>query len=502
MVGPDYAPPVAPIAPAWLEETTATAVADGHDADAQLATWWTVFDDPVLDRLIADALAQNLTLRAAGLRVVEARARRGIAVGEFFPQTQKVGGDIGATRISDNSAASTSDNSYAFNDAFFTAAWELDFWGKFRRGIESADAELLATIADYDAIVVSLLADVATDYVLVRSLQERVGYARANVQLQSETLALTELRFRGGAVSELDVATARSTLASTQALVPQFEDGLRQATMALCVLLGRTPSDLAAELGGVGPIPTPPPSIALGVPADLLRRRPDVRRAERIAAAASAEIGVAEADFYPAVTLAGSTGFASSDAMVMGRTPGLNNIFDASSFQGFIGLNVSMPILNYGRIANNVRAKAALFEQAAVDYQNTVLRAAADVESSLSSFLRNRQRAEFLADGVKASRRSVELSVLQYGAGATDFIRVDQAQSALALQQDALALARALAALGCVNTFRALGGGWTSVGSGAPNQSFVPPETVRELKSLTGWGDLLDGDTATRDAKP
>jgi NodT family efflux transporter outer membrane factor (OMF) lipoprotein len=485
MVGPDYERPDASVNGTWLSPTGAAPEAAIDDTP-----WWEHFNDPVLTELINEAYGQNLSLRLAGLRVLEARAARGIAVGQFFPQTQEAFGSVDATEISDNEGFPGGDGSFSTARVGIQAAWELDFWGRFRRGIESANAELEFTVADYDAVLVALTAEVATNYILIRSLEERLTFARANVTLQAETLELTRVRFDAGKVSELDVSTARSTLANTQALVPDLENALRQTKLSLCILLGRTPSELESELapmeGAVAGVPEAPSNIAAGIPADLLRRRPDVRAAERIAAAQSARIGVATADLFPSIALAGSTGFISSD--IAGSD--LDDIFDADSFAGFIGLQINWPVLNYGRIRNNIRVQDARFEQAVAAYQDSVLRAAADVEAGLSDFLRSRERSEFLAEAVDASERSVELSLIQYRAGAVDFIRVNIAQSDLVVQQDSLVSARAAIALGAVRTYRALGGGW-EIRAGA---EFIDPETAERMRSRTNWGDILQPD--------
>jgi NodT family efflux transporter outer membrane factor (OMF) lipoprotein len=485
MVGPDYKKPAAPLPDAWLD--LAGSAAGDRAEDAQ---WWTRFDDPVLNALVAQALRQNLTLRQAGLRVIEARAQRGISVGEFFPQTQAATAQAAANQLSANTPVGLGDRSFNNYSVGLEAAWELDFWGRFRRGIETADAALDASVADYDSVLVLLASDVASVYVEIRSLQEQLGFTRANVDAQHDTLDLTQARFNAGAVSELDVTTARATLTNTQALVPQIEDSLRRSMMSLCVLLGRTPADLTSELDGSRPVPSAPAEIALGVPADLLRRRPDVRRAERTAAALSAQIGVATADLYPAISIKGATGFQTSSYQVPGHSSNAGNLFDANSFAGFIGLDVNWPILNYGRVENNIRVADARYQEAVVAYQNTVLQAAADVETGLSSFLRNRDRSALLAESVSAAERTVELSLIQYRKGAADFLRVNQAQVDLVSRQNNLVIARAGIAQGAIDTYRALGGGWET----RSGQEFVPRETVDEMRRRTDWGDLLAPD--------
>lgn len=485
MVGPNYERPDSEFNQAWESQSAAAA------ASSDGGRWWETFDDPTLTALVSSAVSQNLTLRQAGLRVLEARAARGIAVGSFFPQTQEAIGGIDNNQVSKNDAAASGDRSFATDSLGLQAAWELDFWGKFRRGIEAADAEVQFSVADYDAVLVTLAADVATSYILIRSLEERLEFARANVSLQAETLALTQTRFRAGAVSELDVATARATLANTQALIPDLENAHRQATLSLCVLLGRAPSSLDPELApvdaGVRRVPDAPVGLAVGIPADLLRRRPDVRAAERLAAAQSARIGQATADLLPRISIAGSTGLVSSN-YENGRNPDLGNIFDANSFAGFIGLQVNWPIFNYGRIESNIRVQDARYEQAIAAYQESVLRAAADVEAGLSEFLRSKERTGFLGEAVSASKRSAELSLIQYRAGAVDFIRVNDAQTQLVEQEDSLVVARAAIALGAVRTYRALGGGWET----RQDREFVDPATIERMRARTDWGDIVD----------
>jgi NodT family efflux transporter outer membrane factor (OMF) lipoprotein len=484
MVGPDYKRPEAAVNDAWTAQPGASTEAAAN------VCWWENFGDPTLTALVTSATSQNLGLRVAGLRVIEARAARGITVGKFFPQTQQVTAGAAAHQVSANGGPTGGDRSYTTAGVGIEAAWELDFWGKFRRDIESADAQVQGSVADYDAVLVSLAADVATDYILIRSLEERLVYARTNVELQLATLDLTEKRFHAGAVSELDVSTARATLANTRALIPDLENSLRQTKLAMCILLGRTPSELDTELapaeGKERRVPEAPAQIAMGVPAELLRRRPDVRSAERVAASQSARIGVAKADLYPSISISGATGFAGG-TFNGGR---LSNTFDASSFAGFVGLQVNWPVLNYGRIEGNVRVQDARYEQAVAVYQNTVLGAAADVEAGLSDFLRSKDRTVQLQEAVTASQRSTDLSLIQYRAGAVDFIRVNTAQTALVQQEDSLVSSKAAIALGAVRTYRALGGGWES----REGHEFVDQQTVDRMRERTNWGDVLAPD--------
>lgn len=486
MVGPDYQTPDAPLPTDWSASGDGTAEADGQ----RPTDWWNEFNDPTLNRLIEEAVRANQTLEAAGARVLQARAARGITAAEFFPQTQQLNAGIDNNRASGSSINGSGDRSFATDGVSLDAVWELDFWGKYRRAIESSDAVLLATVADYQAVMVSLLADVASSYIQMRSFQERLALARENVKLQTETLELTRARFKAGAVSEFDVALAQALLSTTQALIPELQDGLTKTRLSLCTLLGRPPSDLVDLITPTGPVPAPPKSIAAGVPADLLRRRPDVRLAEHRAAAASALIGVAKADLFPAISIAGSTGFGASNYEFGSSSASLDDIFSAGAFQGFVGLRVSIPFLDYGRRENQVRVQDARFQETVAFYRQTVLNAAADVEAGLSTFLRASEQVEDLQSAVDAQQRSVDISLIQYRAGAIGVLQVNFTQTDLVTQQDSLAVAKASRSLGAVRAFRALGGGWESHAT----DEFVSKQTAEQMKARTNWGDMLDAD--------
>jgi len=322
-VGPDYVRPDADVNPSWLESDALL-----QDEPAEIREWWTVFDDPVLTRLVHEAYEQNLSLQAAGLRVIQARAARGIAVGEFFPQEQAIRADYSNNQISKNNSNNPPFDKFRTAGLSFDATWELDFWGRFRRNIDAADAALLASIADYDDVLVTLVAEVGLTYVQIRTLERRIELARTNVELQRQSLEISESRYRNGKVSQLDVTEARATLLNTQASVPELESSLREAKLSMSVLLGRTPGELEQELAGSSGIPVAPSGIVTGVPADLLRRRPDVRAAERAAAYQSEQVGIATADLFPSIAVGGSLGYQASNAN--NRSLG-NNLFDSDS---------------------------------------------------------------------------------------------------------------------------------------------------------------------------
>jgi outer membrane protein TolC len=289
-------------------------------------------------------------------------------------------------------------------------------------------------------------------------------------------------------VTQLDVAEARSTLASTQAAVPDLESSLRTAKLSLSVLLGRTVSDLEDALAGSSGIPSPPSQIVVGVPADLLRRRPDVRSAERAAAFQSEQIGIATSELFPSIGISGSAGYEASNAG--DRSLSADDLFVGNSFVGSIGPTLSWPFLNYGRIRNNIRVQDAAFQQAAVNYQNTVLRAAAEVESALYGFLKAKEQLVFVTESAENSRRSFDLSTIQYKEGAVSFLRVDIAAETVSEQEDTQASIEGLVAASLISAYRALGGGWElRVG-----KEFVPQETVEEMTDRTDWGNVLDSD--------
>lgn len=477
-LGPNFVRPSAAVEEQWIDIGDPKIKSESAD----YSNWWTVFNDPVLNSLVETAYQQNLPLRMAGIRILEARARLGIAVGSLYPQSQGASGSWTQYKASKEATIGgfppPSKRSYDIWDVGLDSAWELDFWGKFRRAIESSDADLGASVADYDDILVSLVAEVAATYTLIRTFQERLEFARENVQIQQRSLQIAEARFRGGAVTELDVAQAKSLLRDTEALIPELETGVRQAQNGLSVLLGMPPYDLRDLLEGVKPIPTAPPEVAVGIPAELLRRRPDIRRAELQAAAQSAQIGIARADLFPAFSIAGNFGFTAND---------FTRLFRGSSYSGFGGPAFQWNLFNYGRLKNNVRANDAAFQELVVSYQETVLRAAQEVEDAIVAFLRSQEQERFLSESVESGKRAVDLSLIQYRQGLIDYSRVLDSQEFLVGQQDDLAASRGDVVRNLIAIYKALGGGWEI----RQGKDFVPDETKKEMQERTDWGDLL-----------
>jgi NodT family efflux transporter outer membrane factor (OMF) lipoprotein len=484
-VGPDFVTPSAPVAPSWLEWRNKTL----KTGDYEYRDWWRVFRDPVLDRLIALAYAQNLTLLSAGTKVLQARALLGIAIGEFYPQLQQ---GMGLVTYNLRSRANQSTGVFGSQvSANFwqdlvgvRAAWELDFWGKFRRGVEAADSTYLASIATYDDVLVTLLGDVATAYVGIRTLEKQIAIARRNVVEQRQALALARERFKGGATSELDVYQAENVLGATQATIPQLKIQLDQGLNALRVLLGIAPEPLGFLLArSTGIIPAAPRTVAVGIPADLLRRRPDVRAAELRAAAQSAQIGVVAAELYPAITLTGT--FGGSASTLLGGN--LAQAFHPIGRFFTLGPSLQWNILNYGQITNNVRLQDATLQQDLVDYQNTVLTAQQQVENGISTFLNSRSQAYFLGKSTQAAKGALRVALLQYQDGTRDFTTVLTAEQNLLTAESSLAMATGNISTGLVSVFRALGGGWQI----RDGNGFVDVATAAQMRNRTDWGGLL-----------
>ena len=459
-VGPNYVKPMAPVELHWIDYGRDSRISE---SPVNTCAWWTVFNDPVLDGLIETAAAQNLTLRETGTRILQAQAAAGIAAGNLFPQVQQAFGSYDRIQLSKTIANSPPVKNYNLLSTGLGASWEIDFWGRYRRALEAADASLDATIEGYDNVLVILLSDVASTYVQIRTLQEELRLVRENVRLQQESVTIAEAQFNAGQADAADTLQTRNNVEQTEALIPQFEAALRQANNALCVLLGIPPRDLVAELGE-GPIPSAPPEVALGVPAQLLRRRPDIRQAERIVAAQSALIGVAESDLYP---------FFSINGTLQWQSQNLGTLFNSNSFGGSTGPSFGWNILNYGRILNSVRQKEALFEQAVFSYQGTVLSAQREAEDAIVGFLKAQEQTAKLQLAVRDIQELNQVLLTQANAGATDFSRVFVVQAAATAQMDSLATSRGSIALNLIRIYRSLGGGW-QIRLQSPNNFAIP----------------------------
>jgi NodT family efflux transporter outer membrane factor (OMF) lipoprotein len=471
-VGPDYQRPELPV-PDRYAGVGATTQPAARAVD--VARWWTSFNDPTLDALIDRAVASNLDLRLATARLREARALRGVVGADLFPDVN-VAGAYTRSRTSENAFSfdqpsggggggspgfgpfGEPGDTQSLYQAGFDANWELDVFGGVRRSIEAADADIGAAVEGRRDALVTLLAEVARNYVELRGFQRRLEIAGQNLKVQQDTLELTRARFEAQLVSELDVTRADAQVATTAAGIPALEAQRNQAAHRLAVLLGQPPAGLLDELlpSGTLAIPSGPPDVPPGLPSDLLRRRPDVRRAERELAAATARVGVATADLFPKFSLTGSLGLQAEAFGDLGR-------WDSRFYNA--GPSVSWPVFDAGRIRSNIRVENARQEQALVRYEQSVLTALEDVENALVGYGKEHQRRQSLQRAVAANRRSVEMANQLYDRGLTDFLDVLEAQRALFASEDALVQSERTISTNLVALYKALGGGWDAPGS-------------------------------------
>lgn len=480
MLGPDFETPDSNVPTTWSEKDNALFKKPTQE---ETLDWWETFNDPNLDRLIELFYTQNLTLQGAALRIIESRAQLALVQGEIYPQNQQMTGDL--FTIGDELTPATVDRYYNYASIGFDVNWEMDFWGKFRRSIESADANLLASIADYEDILVSLTAEVARTYVSIRTLEGRIALATENAELQQQSLDLVNLQFEAGVVTELDVLQAKTLLSTTKAAIPRLEAALFNAKNGLAVLLGLLPEEVNALLEPELPIPEVSDQLSIFLPAELLRRRPDVRRAEMRAAAQSAQIGVAKSELYPSFSLFGTISWTATDI----GDSSLGDIFESNSFGYTFGPTFEWNLFNYGRLKNEVRIQDARYQQTILNYQNTVLNAAREVEDAMKNFAQSHIEARYIKESVETSQRSTDLSLLQYEEGLIDYQRVLDSIRSLTLRQDEYARTRGEIATNAIALFKAFGGGWeVDDVLDLP----IPENTIIQMKERTDWGSYLD----------
>lgn len=495
-------------------------VMPGEPTDAR---WWALLGDPMLNDLVDRAIESNLELQIAEARVIEARALRRVTASQFWPQADTnggysyrggsrnatpqpegpsfkeqvaagainrlgaaagqaltggaaAGGDIVGTAA--GTAVQAAANRYAQNltavsisrdqnlfQAGFDASWEIDIFGGVRRSIEAAEANIEATEESLYDVLTTLISEVARNYVEARTYQKRLAIARKNIAAQEESLELTRVRFQAGLTSELDVAQAAAQLATTSSHVPALESLWAQAVHRLSVLLGREPGELYAELERVEPIPASPPQVPVGLPSELLRRRPDIRQSERNLAVATANIGVAVADLYPRFSILGSLGTQTHD---------MQYFLDRNSFVWSVGPSFQWPIFTAGRIRGNIAVQEARQQQAFVQYHAAILFALEEVENSLAAYRQEQIRYEHLEQAVNANERAVELANERYVKGLTDFLRVLESQRSLYVTEDQLVQSEADVVSYYIALNKALGGGWQAVVQGEWSEAAAP----------------------------
>ena len=463
------------IPPMWSEKT-----APGQETKALLLSlWWTTFNDPVLTTLIDRGVAANRDLREATARVRETRALRTIADSDRWPQigsgasyTRSLGSSnavpsnfsssgqgTGDDGTNTNGTSNRSGNPFGigeerdFFQTRFDANWEIDVFGRVHWSVKAAEADIAAAQENHRNVLVSLLAEIARNYVELRGFQHRLIIAQNNIRAQQDSVTVTTERFEAGITSAQDVAQAESLLATTRSQVPTLQIGVRRSTHRLGVLIGQPPGALLDELSQVAPIPTTELDGTLGLPSDLLRRRPDIRQAERELAATTARLGVAMADLYPRFSLTGLVGLQSLDVTDLVSWP---------SRTWSIGPSVSWPVFDAGRIRANIRAQDARQEQALARYEQAILISLEEVENALVAYIKERVRQRWLSDAVKASREAADVASERYRSGLENFLNVVIAQRSLYDSQDALAQSEIAIASNLVALYKALGGGWVA----------------------------------------
>jgi NodT family efflux transporter outer membrane factor (OMF) lipoprotein len=473
-LGPDFKQPVVPWLATWSGGSLEASMADSRTAvRPQSDEWWRNFNDPALDRLIAEAQRLNPGARTAGMRIMEARAQLGIAGSALYPQVQQLDGE--ALRVGQNQSGGT-DKTFSTYSIGLNIGWEIDFWGKFRRGIEAADAGYLASIAQYDDVQVLVAAQVANFYCTTRIIEQRLRIAHENANLQKRSLEITERLFKSGNEAELDVQQAKSLYLGTLATIPELESSLRQAQNALGVLLARPPGPLPEMSAGKEKIPEAWLETIVDMPADLLRRRPDVRASEMQLAAQSALIGVSEAALYPSIALLGSVGLSATSLAWSART-----------LDWGVGPGLVWNIFDYGRLKNQVLVQDARFQQLYEQYQDTVLRAAREMDDAAVAFANSRVQIPLLEQAVQAAKRSLDIATIQYREGLIDFQRVLDSQRTLFSQQERLVTNRGNVTLNLIALYKAMGGGWES----GRSRPVLDEQTRETMGERSAWQDLL-----------
>lgn len=476
-LGPDYEEPAVDWIDTWETDLYGQALSTSDEMD-DLSFWWEAFSDPVLNDLISTARKENPTLRLAGLSVLESKALLGVATGLQYPQVQRASGSWARTDSwpteGDNSGDHSDLNAY---DAGFDIGWEMDFWGKYRRSIESADAAFFASVTNQQNAQVLLAAQVAEAYYSWRTTARLIDIAQENAALQERSLEITTALYESGQSAELDVQQARTQYLATLSSIPNFEIALQQLENALAILLGREPGNVP-ELDAVpATLPNLNPLFIEAYPAALLMRRPDVRTAAWTVAAQSAQIGVAKADLYPSISLFGTIGWSGNSLDVTNDT-----------LATAIGPSFTWNLFNYDRIENSVRVQDARLQQTIQAYQLTVLAAASEIDNAAVSVVKTRDQQALLSSALEAADRSLALSTKRYQEGYSDFQRVLTAQQSRAARSSAYVSNQGEHINSVIDFYRALGGGWQP----AEAEDLVPEELRQIMQERTDWDGMLD----------
>jgi outer membrane protein, multidrug efflux system len=466
VVGPNYRAPKVAVPGQWNGVDSAGNSSIATQQAADLSQWWKSFRDPQLESLIGQALQSNLSLKQAELRIIQAREARVIAKSGFWPNVGFSGSNTTSNRSGNLVSGLGTQNLF---QAGLDTSWELDFFGGIRRGVEAADANIRVAIEDTRDVMVTMISEVALNYAQLRGAQQQLAIARKNLDMQRKTAEITKKRFDVGFASGLDVANANSLVSTTESTIPLLEASARQSIYNLSLLLGREPEALVTELSPQGEIPNPPSTVPVGLPSDLLERRPDIRRAQEQLHVATAQIGVAKSDLFPKFNLTGSAGIQNLVAGSLGSA--------ASRFLS-IGPGMTWPIFTAGRIRANVRLQTAAQQEVFYAYRQTVLNALRDVESALIAFAKDQQHRAALADATRFNQRAVDLATEAYTSGQVDFLNVLSAEQRLYATQDALVQADQTVTTDLIALYKALGGGWEN--STPPANDQYPSKPIFE----------------------
>lgn len=478
LVGPNFKEPKKDIANYWL--TSSPTI---KQSSFQNANWWKVFNDPTLTALIDNGYHNNLSLQIAGVRVLQARAQLAQSVGELYPQQQVMIGSYNYNRIGGSQLQGILPPDFLTASLGFSASWELDFWGKYRRAIQSNDALFLASLAAYDSALVTLTSDVASTFIKIRTSEELIKVTKANIQVQAMSLKIAKDRYYGGQTSLLDVEQAATELAETQSKLPQYVSDLQHQKDVLAVLLGTTPDKMNVLLKKNKGIPKASAVVEVGIPKEAIVRRPDVYQARMEAIAQSAAIGAVKANLFPSLSLTGTFVFASNN---IGNSS-ISDIFDWSNRNIIAGPSLTWPLLNYGQITNAVRAQDAAFQQSLLNYLNLVLKVQQEVQDNITRYVEGQKTVRSLKTANAAAIETTRLALVRYKEGEASYTTVLNAEQQQLRVQTSLVNATGELAISLVALYRSLGGGWQIRGK----NDIVSNQIKSEMAARTNWGSLL-----------
>lgn len=478
MVGPNYREPVKPVTKHWKKNNKSV-----NETAYRTDKWWQVFRDPTLTALINEGYNCNLTLQSTGVKVLQARAQLAQTVGSLYPQQQVMTGNYTYNRIGGGSLQGVLPSSFDTALLGFTANWELDFWGKYRRAILSNNAAFLASVAAYDNALVTLTSDIAKSYIKIRTIEGQIKITKANIQVQRQGLGIAKARYGAGQTSLVDVEQAQTELSSTQASLPSLYASLQQQKDALSVLLGKVPNQLDKELAKSKGIPKAPIQVAVGIPRETIERRPDIHQARFEAMTQSEAIGATKANLFPAFSLSGTFAFASNNI----GPSSISDIFNWSNRTITASTGLNWPLLNYGQITNAVRVQDAVFQQSLINYVNLVLKAQQEVQDNITNYIEAKQAERFLVQANNAASKTLKLAIIRYKEGESDFTPVLNAEQQLLRVQSSLVNAQGDIPQSLVALYRSLGGGWEI----RKGNDLVAADIKQAMAARTNWGSLL-----------